>query len=83
MYSTHFLIEPPIKHQLRNGSMYISESFVLVIRAAKKLETFHVHELCFYDLKQLNTDIGPLNMSEISLMNVEIIKITKDALNSI
>lgn len=49
--SIHSLIERQCKKQLKSGPIYTPESFVSVIRAAKRTtgEPFRVHELCFED----------------------------------
>lgn len=40
--SAHSLIERQVKRQLKGGPMYIPESFIAAIRAAKKLERLKI-----------------------------------------
>lgn len=81
--AVHSLIERQVKRQLRGGPIYTPEGFISAIKAAKKNgEPFHINELCyedFYDLKQLASAIGPINMSSVKWSDVKVIKVEKDS----
>ena len=85
--SAHSLIERQMKRQLRSGPIYTPEGFVAAIRAAKKGgEPFHVSELCyedFYDLKQLVSAIGPINLTPVKLTDIRVVKVQSDSPYSI
>ena len=76
-----------MKRQLRSGPIYTPEGFVAAIRAAKKGgEPFHVSELCyedFYDLKQLVSAIGPINLTPVKLTDIRVVKVQSDSPYSI
>lgn len=85
--SVHSLIERQVKRQLKGGPMYTPEAFVLAIRGAKKTgKPLNVTELCFADfcdIKALATEIGPLNMSQVKLATVKVIRVEKESPTSL
>lgn len=85
--SAHSLIERQMKRQLRSGPVYTPEGFVSAIRAAKKQgEPFHVNELChedFYDVKQLSSAIGPINLTAVKLTDIRVVKVQSESPYSI
>ncbi|KAL4711225.1 hypothetical protein ACJJTC_019066 [Scirpophaga incertulas] len=83
--SAHSLIERQVKKQLKGGPMYTPEAFISAIKMAKKKgKPFHVNELLFddfYDVKRLQSDIGPVNMTSVKTSEIKILKIVKDSPN--
>lgn len=84
--SAHSLIERQVKRQLRGGPIYSPEGFISAIRAAKKQgKPLIVNELCyedFYDIKQISTYIGPMNMTNLKLNEVKVIRFERESPNS-
>ena len=87
--SAHSLIERQVKRLLKSGPIYVPETFVTAIRIAKKKkgEPFKVKECdyeFFLNIKVLANEIGPMvNMKELKISEVKILKVTKESPNSV
>lgn len=85
--SVHSLIERNVKRHLKSGPIYTPETFISVIRNAKKTgNPYKVFEMCFedfYDVKQLHSDIGPIVMKQIKMNDVKILKVMQDNPNKL
>lgn len=86
--SAHSLIERQIKRLLKSGPIYVPETFLTAIRMAKKKgEPFRVKECdheFFMNIKVLANEIGPMmNMKELKISEVKVLKVTKESPNSV
>ena len=81
--SAHSLIERQTKRLLKSGPIYVPESFVTAIRTAKKKgDPFNVTELGFEDflnIKLITNEIGPMNMKDLKISDIKVIKVTKES----
>lgn len=81
----HFIIHKS-KVNVFNFTIYDIKTNQCQCFVCDEANPFNVNELCFedfYDIKRLANDIGPLNMSEIKLSQVKIIKVEKESTNSV
>lgn len=86
--SAHSLIERQVKRLLKSGPIYVPETFLTAIRMAKKKgEPFRVKECdheFFMNIKVLANEIGPMmNMKELKISEVKVLKVTKESPNSV
>lgn len=85
--SAHSLIERQVNRQLRSGPLYTPESFIATIRGAKKKGTpFRVTEMSFeefYNTKAWATDVGQLNMAQLKLTEVKVLRVQRESPNSL
>lgn len=81
--SAHSLIERQVKRQLKSGPIYTPEGFISAIKAArKKGNPFSVNELSFtdfYDIKDLASSMGPVNLTGMKISEVKIMKVCRDS----
>ena len=85
--SAHSLIERQVKRLLKSGPMYVPETFVTAVRAAKKKgDPFVVQELCYEDFKNIKllvNEIGPMNLKEFKLSDAKVLRVTKSSPRSV
>lgn len=79
--SAQSLIERQVKRQLKGGPMYTPESFIAAIRAAKKnwkvTESTEQWFEDFFDIKALANEKRPLNMSQIKIATVKVLRVER------
>ena len=81
--AAHSLIERQNKRLLKSGPIYVPETFATAIRTAKKkgdpFNVFHLGFDDFYNIKSIANDIGPMNVKDLKISDIKVLKVTKES----